>query len=132
MRSLICVLLVCLLAACGSMPNSSLYSDNLQKWLGQSEYQLYNTWGDPENEFFVTPDKKVAVYVQTYADGSPNFYENEFYYQGMGDDRGFLGDLFGPPTEKQMDDYYCKISFVIEDSIIVDYNFNGDYCHELN
>jgi hypothetical protein len=46
----------------------------------------------------------------------------------MKNDEGFWDYLFAPPTESQIDDYYCKTSFVIEDSIIVDYNFNGDYC----
>ena len=128
MQKFVILISVCLLAACGGLSNSSPSSSDLQKWVGQSEYQLYNVWGKPESEFFVTPDKKVVVYVQTYDNGSPNYYSDELYYQGMGNNGGILNDLFGPPQEKQMDDYYCKISFVIEDSMVIDYNFNGDYC----
>ena len=128
MQKFITLLSVCSLAACGSLSNGQSYSSDLQKWVGRSEYQLYNAWGEPENEFFVTPDKKVVVYVQTYASGQPDYYGDELYYQGMGEDRGIIGDLFGPPKEKQIDDYYCKTSFVIQNSMVVDYNFNGDYC----
>ena len=128
MRDLIKVLSVCSVAACSSLSNGQSYSADLQKWVGRSEYQLYNAWGKPENEFFVTPDKKVVVYVSTSNLGDADYYSDELYYQGMGEDRGILSDLFGPPKEKQIDDYYCKTSFVIQDSMIVDYNFNGDYC----
>lgn len=124
MRNFITALSVCSVAACGSLFDNQPYSVKLQKWVGRSEYQLYNAWGNPENEFYVTPDKKVVTYVQTYSSGSPNFYNDELYYQGMGEDNG----IFGPPPEAQIDDYYCKTSFVIQDSIIVDYSFNGDYC----
>ena len=130
MRNLIGILSVCSVAACGSLVNNSSYSAGLQKWVGRSEYQLYNAWGKPEDEFYVTPDKKVVVYVQTYANGSPNHYSGELYYQGMREDRGLWNDVFGPPAEKQSDDYYCKTSFVIQNSMVVDYNFNGDYCGE--
>ena len=119
---------MCSATACNSIYDTSTYSTDLQKWVGRSEYQLYNAWGKPENEFYVTPDKKVVTYVQTYASGNSDYYGNELYYQGMGDDPGIISDLFGPPQEKQPDDYYCKTSFVIQDSMIVDYNFNGDSC----
>lgn len=128
MHKLIGVLSVCSLAACSSISEGSSYSTDLQKWVGRSEFQLYNAWGYPENEFYVAPDKKVVVYVQTYANGSPNHYSGDLYYQGMGNNDGVFGDLFGPPREKQINDYYCKTSFVIQNSMVVDYNFNGDYC----
>ena len=128
MHKLMGVLSVCSLAACSSISEGSSYSTDLQKWVGRSEYQLYNAWGDPENEFYVAPDKKVVVYIQTYANGSPNHYAGDLYYQGMGNNDGVFGDWFGPPREKQIDNYYCKTSFVIQDSMVVDYNFNGDYC----
>jgi hypothetical protein len=128
MRKFITFLSVCSAAACSSWTDSSSYSNDLQKWVGRSEYQLYNAWGTPEDEFYVTPDKKVVVYVQTFAKGNPNHYSNELYYQGMGEDTGLISDFFGPPAEEQSDNYYCKTSFVIQDSMIVDYNFNGYYC----
>lgn len=127
MRKFVTMLSVCSVVACNSLSGGKSYSADLQKWIGRSENQLYNAWGQPENEFYVEPDKKVVVYIQTYANGSSNHYSDELYYQGMGGE-GFLDDLFGPPKEKQADDYYCKTSFVIQNSMIVDYNFNGDYC----
>lgn len=129
MRKFISILSLCSVAACNTLSDGSSSSNDLQKWVGRSEYQLYNSWGQPENEFYVAPDKKVVTYVQMFAEGSPNHYENELYYQGMGDDESIWDDMFGPPAEQQVDDYYCKISFVIQDSMIVDYNFNGDYCN---
>lgn len=128
MRKFITLMSMCSVVACNSLSNNRSYSVQLQKWIGRSEYQLYNAWGMPENEFFVTPDKKVVVYIHSSTLGSPDYYENEIYYRGIDNDGGILSDLFGLPAEKQIDDYYCKTSFVIEDSMIVDYNFNGDYC----
>ena len=128
MRKFITVLSVCSATACAGMSDTPSYSTDLQKWVGRSEYQLYNAWGEPENEFFVEPDKKVVTYIQTSSSGSPDFYENQLYYQGMGNNDGVFGDWFGPPKEAQSDFYYCKTSFVIQDNMIIDYNFNGDYC----
>ena len=115
-----------LLVACKSVENNS-YSNILQSWVGHSEYQLFNTWGKPDNVFFVTPDKKIVTYVRIYSVGQSDVYSNQLYYQGM-EDRRWWNDLFGPSREKENDIFYCKINFVIQGGVITGYNFNGDNC----
>lgn len=130
MQKLVTLLSVCGVAACSNINgvNSTNYLSELQRWVGRSEQQLYTSWGEPAEVIYVTPEEKVVTYITTSSNGTPEPYENQFYYQGIaGDD--FADSLFsGPINEEQFGPYYCKTSFVIQDSIIINYNFNGDNC----
>lgn len=129
MRKILIVLVILGTAACSGINNSAGYSAELQSWIGRSEYQLYNSWGQPANVFYVTPYEKVVTYITTSASGSNTPYNQQLYYQGMGDDNSWWDDLFGPPgTGRQPKIYYCKTSFTIQNAIIVNFNFNGDDC----
>ena len=115
-----------LLFACKSVDNNS-YSNVLQGGVGHSEYQLYSVWGNPNNVFFITPDKKMISYIKRYSSEKKDVYSNELYYQGMGEG-GWWNDLFGPPKEKERKIFYCKTNFVIQRGVIIGYNFSGDDC----
>lgn len=58
MRKILIVLVILGTAACSGINNSAGYSAELQSWIGRSEYQLYNSWGQPANVFYVTPYEK--------------------------------------------------------------------------
>ncbi len=129
MQKLVTLLSVCGVAACSNFnqANNTNYLSELQRWVGRSEQQLYSSWGEPAEVFYVTPEEKVVTYITTSASGTPEPYENQFYYQGIDDD--YYDSLFsGPINENQFGPYYCKTSFVIQDNIIINYNFNGDNC----
>ena len=113
--------------ACSSV-NSSGYENELQSWIGQSEYRLYQVWGVPADVVYITPNKKVITYVKTSTKGSNTPYENQLYYQGMANNDSLWDKLFGPPTQQQSNWYYCNTSFVIQNGVIINYNFNGDNC----
>ena len=117
-----------LLTACqlfGGSENS--YSNYLQKWMGKSEYQLYQSWGRPANVFYVSPYEKILTYITTNSSGSNSPYGNEVYYEGMGEEH-WWDSIFGPPEAKQPQIYYCKTSFTVQNGIIVNLSFNGDDC----
>ncbi len=122
----LCGLLV--LMACGGGKSAS-YANELQAWVGRSEYQLYRSWGQPANVFYVAPNQKVVTYITTSTQGTENPYSHQLYYGGMGEDDSWWDKLFGPPEDNdQSKIYYCKTSFVIQNAMVVNFNFNGDDC----
>lgn len=127
LNKLILALFLLFVGACSSM-NSSNYENELQNWIGQSEYRLYQAWGTPANVVYITPNKKVVTYVKTFAKGNNTLYENQLYYQGMGNNDSLWDQLFGPPAQQQSNWYYCNTSFVIQNGVVINYNFNGDDC----
>lgn len=116
--------LVILLSACASTGN---YENTLQPWVGSSETNLYQNWGNPASEFYVTPDTKIVTYIQTEnqpIDGNTQPYAGiEVDYQAI-ETPNYGEDL----SNNDNNEYYCKTSFTITNGEVVDYNFNGDDC----
>ena len=119
--------IVLMMTGCQLYGAEDNYSAQLQKWVGQPENALYQSWGLPDKIVPVTSAEKLAVYVTTTSQGVENPYSEQLYYQGMGDD-DWWNDLYGPPVFNQPQIYYCKTSFVIKEGIVVNFNFNGDNC----
>ncbi len=118
-------LIICaLLSACSA--HTRPYSDTLEMWVGQPEYVLQQTWGAPNNEFYVTPEEKVVTYISysnQAVDGNKEPYAGyEVYYPAISTQN------FGFPNDSSDNFYYCKTSFTIQNGVIVDYSFNGDDC----
>ena len=128
MKKIYLFLIVCVLGGCSIFGQTRSYSAELQQWVGKNEYQLYNVWGAPTHIYYITPDKKMIVYVSDTSQGVNNPYVNQLYYQGMNPDNEWWDKIFGVPEKRQPDVYYCKTSFVVQNGIVVNYNFNGDNC----
>ena len=107
--------------------NHVSYSNVLQSWMGKTEYQLYSVWGMPANVGYVSPNKKLLNYVKVSNKGRQDVYDEEIYYKGI-DNTSWWNRVFGPPRPQTNSKYYCKTSFVVENGIIIGFNFNGDYC----
>lgn len=128
MKNILLFLFLLLVASC-SLFKSSGYDKTMQNWVGQSEYALYDFWGQPSDVVYITPYEKVVTFIQTSSNGYDDIYSNELYYQGMGEDNGLWKKLFGPPAQQQANIYFCKTSFVIRNGVVIDYNFSGDDCN---
>lgn len=117
------VLIIMLLTSCTSTPN---YGQSLQNWVGVSQETLYESWGEPDSVFNVMPNETVVTYVNVDENGpiggnSQPYAGTEVYYPAIATpDYGF--------PENQQNTYYCKTSFTIQNSQVVDYTFNGDDC----
>ena len=101
--------------------SSGAYSDELQKYIGQSEISLYQEWGSPDNVIAISPYNKVVSYTEYYAapQGGQMFpYAQNLNYKAM--NQGF--------TAENIRDYYCTTSFTIQNGVIASYSFNGDDC----
>lgn len=119
--------IIVLLNACTFWNGNNSYSSYLEQWVGKSEYQLYQAWGQPAHVFYVSPYEKIVTYITTNSSGSNSPYGNQVYYGGMGEEH-WWDSIFGPPPAQQPDIYYCKTSFTIQNGFIINLSFNGDDC----
>ena len=103
--------------------NSGNYGKSLQPWIGQSEERLLQSWGTPQNVFYVTGNEKIFTYTQ-FSTHKHDFeaYPNEVYYPAI------AVPNFGFPSQPAYTTFYCKTSFTIQDNIVTNYSFNGDGC----
>ena len=128
MRKIIVFFVILVLTACSYLgEGNASFDDELQRWIGRPEYQLYQVWGRPDRIYSMAPQTKVLTYIRTSSHGTHNPYSNEIYYGGVGEEH-WWNDLFGPPEQKQRSVYYCKISFIVQSGYISNYQFNGDDC----
>lgn len=111
------------LSACAVQPTAARYEDELSAWIGQSEENLYAEWGYPNVTYSIGPNSFIATYIKQYSKpiaGDNEPYADEMTYSAM------EVPSYGLPSQQGI--YYCKTSFVINDGIVSDYNFNGDDC----
>ncbi len=124
MRILGIFLTLFLVAGCMfNRPSSAKYEDELSKWIGQSEENLYSEWGYPNTTYSISGNSFVATYIKQYKeaiDDDKTPYADSMTYSAM------RVPNYGLPVTQGI--YYCKTSFVITNGIVTDYNFNGDDC----
>ena len=112
------LVLVLFLTACFS---SQTYEQKLQKWIGQSEYDLFNAWGYPSQTFAIDSSRYVWVYSKTNLTPHQNLYHDSFLYNGWHNPKYGIQQV--PNT------YYCKTYFTIENATVVNFSFIGDDCY---
>ena len=126
MPKILSVLLLMFLSSCGAgRVNSANYNNRLQSWIGASQGMLTAEWGQPDNVFYLTPDKYIVTYIKmdnSPVDGKSDPYTGEVYYPAL-ETPNYNFSSNGPDGL-----YYCKTSFTIENNQVVDYTFNGDDC----
>ena len=122
------IIAICLMFGCTTANLSSTYSDDLQKWIGYPENELFDALGLPDRLFYVAQNEKIAVYVSIYDKPINMPYKGQIYYSGINENNHWWNRIFGAPKLKQMEPYYCKTSFVIRNGIVTNFNLNGDNC----
>lgn len=88
-----------------------------------SQEALYYSWGEPDSVIYPAPGTAVVTYTKIYdgpIGGNTEPYADEVVYSAISN------DSYGLPP--QNDTYYCKTSFTIQNSEVIDYSFNGDDC----
>lgn len=108
-----------ILTACSSTPG---YNEQLESWVGVSEEHLVDNWGMPDSTFTLDADTRVLTYVEYDEEGDREVYSEQIYYPAIS------GQNFPGPNPDRENIEYCKISFTIDNSIVTNYNFNGDDC----
>ena len=93
--------LLCLMLLSACTTDQASYRQQLQNWVGMSQEALYYSWGEPDSVIYPAPADEVVY-------------------------SAISNDSYGLPP--QNDTYYCKTSFTIQNSEVIDYSFNGDDC----
>lgn len=117
------LLLTLLVSACAAPAPS--YDDQLRAWVGFSAESLYDAWGVPNNQFYIDGNTTEVTYVKLDngpVGGNTQPYASQMYYPAM------ATPSFPGPNPDQLNTYYCKISFVIQNNVVTSYSYNGDDC----
>ena len=99
------------------------YEGQLQSWVGKSNAELVNAWGEPGDVVVDEAGRNVFVYatVRTERKGGTSMTTND--------------PLTGQPVTlskpTRMETYWCKTSFTIdEDETVAAYQFEGNDCEK--
>lgn len=112
-------LIILFLSACQN--SDKTFSEKLNVWVGNPPQNLISSWGMPNNQTSVDENTQIYTYVLQSSSGSNTPYPEQFAYQAV--ESNNLGE-----NPDMTPDYYCNISFVVNNGIISSYNFNGDNC----
>ena len=120
------LLLMFFVSGCQNVNQAQRYGENLSHWIGWPETQLYAVWGRPTQVFHVDMSEKVVTYVKASQKESSIYGDTGQEGFSLGK---WISGWFEPPVMREQPPiYYCKTSFVIKNGVVVQYNFNGDYC----
>ena len=97
------------------------FNERLNVWIGVPTQNLFNDWGLPDERSTVDSNTQVYTYVLQSQSGPNNPYPEAFVYSSAPTPN--LGE--NPNLNPE---YYCNVSFVVQNGIISSYNFNGDNC----
>ena len=122
---MIYMLVAIFLTSCSS--STPTYQSAMQQWVGSSSETLYEYWGTPSSEIYLSPYTKVVTFTKTQAqpiNGNTEPYAGiEVAYQAID------GENYGSYlSNNDSNDYYCQTTFTITNNVITDYTFNGDDC----
>jgi len=120
------MLILCVLLLMGCVSDHNAYNTQLQNWVGMSQEMLYESWGTPNKELYLSPNQKVVTYIQIDEDGAID--GDTTPYQGYEVQYNAIATPdYGFPSDNNQT-YYCQTSFTITNGEITDYTFNGDDC----
>ncbi len=115
------ILILLMLFGCSEYhPN---FASSLEGWVGNTPMELTEQWGLPDNQAAIDAETQVYTYNFHASNGMQNPYPTQFVYSAVDS-----VDL--PPEPDLTSQYYCQVSFIINNGIISSYNFNGDDCRE--
>ena len=113
------------LAGCRSYyPSNMAYQQKLSGWVGKSVEELYNVWGFPPQTTPLDNNKFMVTYFYSADAPIDDDYEP---YAGQLSYNAMAVPTFGllPATSPL---YYCQTSFIVQNDVVVDFNFSGDDC----
>jgi hypothetical protein len=107
----------------GACQHPADYGTHLRPWIGQTEYQLYNSWGTPNQVTPLSNTEQIVTYWRLSDAAAPSSYGREESWTN------WFSHLFEPKAMyAQPQTYYCKTSFIIRNGTIINFDFNGDAC----
>ncbi len=121
-RPLALFLMILFIQGCAT---TAKFESKLNSWVGYSERDLIESWGPPNNVYQVDSNQKIISYNKSMDVALPNFGKT---YQ-----TSFVGNTayttsYGTDSPGSVN-FSCKVSFTIENGMIIAWRHEGNYCY---
>lgn len=119
MRSIVSFMLLCALVATGCAAPG--YKGQLQSWIGRSNAELVDAWGEPGDVLVDKEGRNVFVYatVRTETRGGSKMSTTD----------PITGQPVTVTKPARVETYWCKTSFTLgEDERVVAFDYEGNDC----
>ncbi len=121
-----CLMSLFFLASCVlALPTYEKFYTELDGWIGKSDKELFQTWGNPDTVYQLSENQTFLTYnlaqITGFLEGTEGFKApvvgRSLYTSSEG------GDL--NPTHQ----VFCKTTFTIIDNVITEWNAEGQACY---
>ncbi|MBQ8480995.1 MAG: hypothetical protein IJ532_00475 [Alphaproteobacteria bacterium] len=104
------------------------YREKLGSWVGRNSESLFGYWGEPQTAQDIDANTRAVTYYQT--EKRPAYYGFIPYLEKIQnktmdvvEDMGYESGRKAPPS------YYCRVTFVIHNNLVSDYDYDGEDCY---
>ncbi|MBR1600783.1 MAG: hypothetical protein IJ677_04320 [Alphaproteobacteria bacterium] len=122
------VLIVLSASGCQKRYSYASYREKLSNWVGHNSEALFDYWGKPQSVRDIDANTRAVTYYQT--EKRPAYYGFTPYLEKLQDKTLEVAEDMGYETEKKIPpSYYCRVTFVIHNNVVSEYDFDGDDCY---
>ena len=121
-------LIVVSVSGCQKRYAYAAYREKLGNWVGRNSEALFDYWGKPQTVEDIDANTRAVTYYQTekrpsYYGFTPYLEEIQNKTMDVAGDMGYGDGRKAPPS------YYCRITFVIHNNLVSEYNYDGEDCY---
>lgn len=132
MKKVFLILSLCLIvigvSGCQKRYAYAAYRETLSTWIGKNSDSLFEYWGKPLTYKDIDANTRSVTYYRT--EKRPAYYGFTPYWEQIQDKTMEVAEEMGYETEKKAPpSYYCRVTFVIHNNIVSDYDFDGEDCY---
>lgn len=121
-------LVVLSVSSCQKRYAYAAYREKMGEWVGKNSEKLFDYWGKPDDIKEIDPNTRTVTYYQK--EKRPAYYGFTPYLEKIQDKTAEVAEEMGYKTEKKITpSYYCRVTFVIHNNIVSEYDFDGEDCY---
>lgn len=123
-------LLLMIFGTCGCQKRYgyAAYREKLGEWIGKNSDTLYAYWGKPNVSEELDANTHAITYYQT--EKIPAYYSFTPYLEQLQNKTMDAAEDMGYDVErKEPPSYYCRVTFVIHNNLVTEYDFDGENCY---
>lgn len=104
------------------------FRERIGEWVGKSSESLFDYWGKPDVIKELDPNTRTVTYYRR--EKRPAYYGFTPYLEKIKDTTAEVAEDMGYETEKKtIPSYYCRVTFVVHNNLVSEYDFDGDDCY---